>query len=584
MDTASKFTSKISDSMMEKAGSHVKIAKGTIDLANAARHGYMASTDNFMAKNAMRSIRDESANRTSPEEQAHDQLASALLNSQQHAAGVHKAEALQKGVHAGLDVVGGAAQLIPGAGTAAKITTGAVQFVSDAVLKGKVEERKKIGREANLGQDRMDLLRALTEQLTAERKAQYKAEGRRFTMYDADECQKLAKYTVNQRLHGEGARTNKMASMKKTYNDVNSMEQLTQQRSTNAEGERAAQLMSTGGHAIGDDGKFIDKNESLAKFNADFGGKSFEETYSAEEAKEDKKHHLVLVARANARKKAEAKAAKKAEKERLEAMTPQERKAEKARIKEAEKQAKEQAKRDKAQAKEQAKRDKEKNKGARAAQKQARNEARSQYRSARKDYVDKKMEEDGNQDLGFFAKMVKKHRLKKEFDKDSEAQNVKDAAEGTATAGGKGAIKRMLLHAKRSHDRARDSIVNEGFEELGAFDRFKIAAANPLAWIASKTASGKAKSDLSKKASSEQHSEALLDAIMGSRNAPEDAPESDPAVQESAVDSDQMADPYLLSVQDKVDRFNSGHANNDKVDPSRLSFKNKIRHLNRRRS
>ena len=44
-----------------------------------------------------------------------------------------------------------------------------------------------------------------------------------------------------------------------------------------------------------------------------------------------------------------------------------------------------------------------------------------------------------------------------------------------------------------------------------------------------------------------------------------------------------MADPYLLSVQDKVDRFNSGHANNDKVDPSKLSFKNKIRHLNRRR-
>lgn len=139
----------------------------------------------------------------------------------------------------------------------------------------------------------------------------------------------------------------------------------------------------------------------------------------------------------------------------------------------------------------------------------------------------------------------------------------------------------MVLHAKRSHDRARDSIVNEGFDKLGAFDRFKIVAANPLAWIASKTASGKAKSDPSRRASGEQHSAALLDEIMGAGSAPESASVSD--VRESAADGDQLADPYLLSVRDKVDRFNSGHANNDKVDPSKLSFKNKIRHLNRRR-
>ena len=579
VDTASRFTSKITDKSLERLGSYNTIAKGSLDLINTGRHGFMASTDNIMAQNAVRSIRNESSNRTSQKERANDRTAEALLNSQQHTAGVHKAEALQQGIHAGLDVASGAAQFIPGVGKTISTGIGAVQTASDFVLNQEVEHRKNVGREANLGQERMDMLRTLTEKLVAERKAQYAAEGRSFTMFDADECQKLAKHTVNQKLYGEGARTNRMASLKKTNADVTSMEQLMQQRGTDAEGELAAKRMIKAGHAIGDDGSFVDKNESLAKFNADFNGKSFEETYGAAESNEDSKYHLVHVARAKARKNAEEKAAKKAEKARLKAMTPEERKAAKAESKEAKAQAKEQAKLAKAQAKA----DKERNKGARAAQKQARREARKEYRTDRNRYVAKEMDSEENQSLGFFGRIAQKHRLKKAFDKANEAKGVENAAEGTASAGRRNPIKEMVLHAKRSHDRARDSIVNEGFDKLGAFDRFKIAAANPLALIASKTASGKAKSDPSRRASGEQHSAALLDEIMGAGSAPEPAPASAPEVQEGAADGDQMADPYLLSVQDKVDRFNSGHANNDKVDPSKLSFKNKIRHLNRRR-
>ena len=45
---------------------------------------------------------------------------------------------------------------------------------------------------------------------------------------------------------------------------------------------------------------------------------------------------------------------------------------------------------------------------------------------------------------------------------------------------------------------------------------------------------------------------------------------------------DQTADPSLLTVGQKIERYESGQASNEGVDPSILTFKNKIRHLNSR--
>ena len=140
--------------------------------------------------------------------------------------------------------------------------------------------------------------------------------------------------------------------------------------------------------------------------------------------------------------------------------------------------------------------------------------------------------------------------------------------------------KSKYLHARRSHDRMRDSMVNDGWDKLSGWDRFKLAAANPLAWIASKTASGKAKSNAAQASVDEQHSMDLLNQLMSAGSA---APAT--AAQDAGAGGeimDQTADPSLLTVGQKIERYESGQASNEGVDPSILTFKNKIRHLNSR--
>ena len=150
--------------------------------------------------------------------------------------------------------------------------------------------------------------------------------------------------------------------------------------------------------------------------------------------------------------------------------------------------------------------------------------------------------------------------------------------------------KSKYLHARRSHDRMRDSMVNDGWDKLSGWDRFKLAAANPLAWIASKTASGKAKSNAAQASVDEQHSMDLLNQLMSAGSAAPAAAAQDaavpvPAAPEAGAGGElmaQTADPSRLTVGQKIERYESGQASNEGVDPSILTFKNKIRHLNSR--
>lgn len=240
----------------------------------------------------------------------------------------------------------------------------------------------------------------------------------------------------------------------------------------------------------------------------------------------------------------------------------------------------------------------------------ARRQAKAQYKADENQYVEQKLQENGGNDMGFFKRQWKKHQLKKEFRRKNEeeggARGINNAVEGSASAGYTNFFKRKYLHLRRSHDRMRDSMVNDGWDQLEKWDRFKLAASNPLAWIASKTESGRKKSEHNANAASSEHSAELLRSIMsGAGPAPaqtagqDSAAPADPstlsfkdrvrhlnALQAGSQGAgeeliDQTADPALLSHKDRIEHLNSGHAG-EGVDPAKLSFQNKIKHLNSR--
>lgn len=205
-----------------------------------------------------------------------------------------------------------------------------------------------------------------------------------------------------------------------------------------------------------------------------------------------------------------------------------------------------------------------------------------------------------------YDRWKKSNELKKQFKAENKAQGgargLENTVEGAASDTNAGFFRKAAnwgkskyLHARRSHDRMRDSMVNDGWDKLSGWDRFKLAAANPLAWIASKTASGKAKSNAAQASVDEQHSMDLLNQLMSAGSAAPAAAAQDAAVQVPAAQvpaaqdagaggeiMDQTADPSLLTVGQKIERYESGQASNEGVDPSILTFKNKIRHLNSR--
>lgn len=373
--------------------------------------------------------------------------------------------------------------------------------------------------------------------------------------------------------------------MQKTNQELDQAEAL--MGASGAEGARAAGSLRAAGHAIDDTGHFVSRNETQAKLNADLGSEDFEATWSSALSHEDVKRNPVMVARAKAAAKRKAKADKAAEKQRVKSLSPAEKAAEEA----AAKQAKAQKKAD----------DKRKRREQRAASKEARKTAKAAYKADMDSYVSAGLTAAGGDQMSRYDRWKKSNELKKQFKAENKAQGgargLENTVEGAASDTNAGFFRKAAnwgkskyLHARRSHDRMRDSMVNDGWDKLSGWDRFKLAAANPLAWIASKTASGKAKSNAAQASVDEQHSMDLLNQLMSAGSAAPAAAAQDAAVQVPAAQDagaggeimDQTADPSLLTVGQKIERYESGQASNEGVDPSILTFKNKIRHLNSR--
>lgn len=573
----------ISKDAAGNVGAALQMVTGSAGVGSAIRHGVMADTDDKLAQNSLRKVRSEAQSRTSEEQQANDTLLDSMLSAQQRVAGVRKQDAVWEGIHGGLDALGGAASFIPVGGTAASIGIGAVQKVTDFIGQEATGQARKRAREENLGQRHMDLHRELMQKLIEEKKAQTgKTE---LSAYELDQCRTLAKHTVNQHLYGQGVRTNRMAGMQKTNQELDQAETL--MGASGAEGARAAGSLRAAGHAIDDTGHFVSRNETQAKLNADLGSEDFEATWSSALSHEDVKRNPVMVARAKAAAKRKAKADKTAEKQRVKSLSPAEKAAEKA----AAKQAKAQKKAD----------DKRKRREQRAASKEARKTAKAAYKADMDSYVSAGLTAAGGDQMSRYDRWKKSNELKKQFKAENKAQGgargLENTVEGAASDTNAGFFRKAAnwgkskyLHARRSHDRMRDSMVNDGWDKLSGWDRFKLAAANPLAWIASKTASGKAKSNAAQASVDEQHSMDLLNQLMSAGSAAPAAAAQDAAVQVPAAQDagaggeimDQTADPSLLTVGQKIERYESGQASNEGVDPSILTFKNKIRHLNSR--
>lgn len=357
-----EFYEYMDDATSKAVGGGSQAFSGTLGAVNASRHLVRALQD------------DEDGDKLDQVMGAGTDLVGSVNDAVQ---GVSKAskekwiskDAVWEGIHGGLDALGGAASFIPVGGTAASIGIGAVQKVTDFIGQEATGQARKRAREENLGQRHMDLHRELMQKLIEEKKAQTgKTE---LSAYELDQCRTLAKHTVNQHLYGQGVRTNRMAGMQKTNQELDQAEAL--MGASGAEGARAAGSLRAAGHAIDDTGHFVSRNETQAKLNADLGSEDFEATWSSALSHEDVKRNPVMVARAKAAAKRKAKADKAAEKQRVKSLSPAEKAAEEA----AAKQAKAQKKAD----------DKRKRREQRAASKEARKTAKAAYKADMDSYV-----------------------------------------------------------------------------------------------------------------------------------------------------------------------------------------------------
>lgn len=570
----------LSEEVAGPAGALLQMGSGALNAGSGVRQTVMANTDRDLSKSTLAKIRNGSQGRTGEDQQKNDQLMDNLLSAQQRTAKVHRREGISKTVHGALDMAGGAAAFLPVIGTAASIGIGATQKVADYVGSEMTDREKKLMREGNLGDRHMQLRQRVTERLIQQKKCQKAAvlnkspEEVELTIEEIDECQHRAKHAVNKRLY-EGATTNKMANMKKTDQEQTSMEELMQEKNGGRfsdEAKLTAERFGAAGHAVRD-GQLVDRKATMAKLNADMDASTdVDDAWDENIQKEERKYHIVAAAKAKA--DAEAKEEQSFKDRYGDNWKKELRKAKKKK---------------KAKEKEKAEQEKATRADRRKASAEARNAAKQQLKA---ENAQKKQGDDGSaKKLSVTAAGTASSRANMRWD-----QRAKSWFQG------------KYLHWKRNHDRMRDSMVNDGWEDLSKWDRFKLAATNPLAYMASKTASGKAKS----KARADQQAGwdaiandelervmAELDAPVQQQDAAEQTQPETPAAQSAPVQMpdpslgiplweggddliDQGADPSLLTVQQHIHRYNSGTASSQKVDPSVLTLRNKIRHFNRR--
>ena len=524
---------------LEQGAAAGQIIAGGAKAIEAAKSGYNATSDRLAAENAGRMLAQDSEARARSGDEtkiANDKFLRSIATNGRNAAKVRKAESVQKGVNAGMDMAIGSVSLIPGVGNVAALGGAAAKGIVNVGTEAYVDQKRKEAREKNL--DNLSLRASLEKKLGMRDDLPEKKK---------NEIRHRAKHLANQITTGErGAMTNKVAGMHKTQSDIEHLNTLASQ--DDEEGERARKIANTMGIGANLRTGLFDSDAASAQINADFSrGDSAADQISAADAHQFTKQHTVQAELKRQQAAAEAKKQKQADKaarkqKKQQAIEHYNSLPEEARqrIRESNKSyksnrdqyvkdqgikwyqfsKKKQArlqydvehrhgdeygghdvseKQAQLDAMKQAQTDKENAKLNRQQRAQARKDARKADRQYKKER-DKQRELAGIKWFQF----GKKKQFNEEYDYATGTKERPDAnaPEGTATANANlpwykragNHLKNKWYSMRRKHQRARDSFINEAedYKQLSGWRRFKLAAQNPLAWIKSKTKSGKA--------------------------------------------------------------------------------------------
>ena len=595
-------------SQLEAHGSYFQMIAGTANAAKATIHGHEATGDRLAAERAGRILASDSSQRAASgdaEKIKNDKLLRSMATNARNAAKVRKAESVQEGVNAGMDIVNGGLGLIPGVGNLAAMGGSAVKTVVNTGMEAHVDQKRKEAREKNL--DNLSLRASLEKKLGMRDDLPEKKK---------NEIRHRAKHIANQITSGErGATTNKVAGMHKTQNDVTALNQLSSQ--DNEEGQRARKIVNVMGIGTNSKGEMLDTDAASAQVNADFArGGSVEEQIGAADAHQFEKEHTVQAElkrqQASAEAKKQKKAAKLAKKEQKKAalehfnsLSEENRQ----NIRAANKRRKEEKKnliKDKGikwyefQKKKEARleydiahrvgdeygghdtSEKEaqlnelrEQRAARQAGKENKKQLKAARKEARKEDKAYQSQRDEQRKLAGIKwyEFKKKKEFNNEYDYATGTKERPDAnaPEGSATANANKPwykragdhIKNKWYSMRRKHQRARDSFVNEeeDFKQLSGWRKAKLIVQNPLAFLKSKTQKGRA-------ATAKRNAEAAADSQMLEQlmNNPD-----------SVGEDGSVSLPHNSNVS--ADALQAAKANLKPVDASQLSTSNKRRRI-----
>ena len=534
--------SSVSESVGDKLGAAangLQIIHGAAKGTEAAIEGYDATSDRLSAERAGRMIAEDEERRAKSgdaEKIKNDKLLRSMATNARGAAKVRKAESVQKGTNAVMDMGIGAVGFIPGVGQLTQLGGSALKSVVNVGLDAHVDQKRKEAREKNL--DNLSLRAKLERRLGMRDDLPEKKK---------NEIRHRAKHIANQITSGErGAKTNKVAGMHKTQGDITALNKLTSQDTP--EGVRARGITNAMGIGTNHKGEILDTDAASAQVNADFErGGSVEDQIGAADAHQFEKEHTVQAELKRQHARAEAKAQKQiAKRERKEkkqkalehfnSLSEENRQkirdANKRRSAEKDQMIKDQGikwyefKKKKAARLEY---DINHNVGdkygghdvsekkaqldslrAEMAAKANAKEDRAQRKAARKearaaDKVYKKKRDEQRKLAGIkWHEFKKKKEFYNEFDYATGTKERPDAnaPEGSATANANQPwykragdyIKNGWYSMRRKHQRARDSFVNEAedFQKLSGWRKAKLVMQNPLAFAMSKTEKGRA--------------------------------------------------------------------------------------------
>ncbi len=458
---------KIASKIVPGLKGEIDIFSGVTRMAQSVRQRKQAISDRIAGEQVEQTIDEQRPDRLDDDMQRNDRLIRSIASNVRGAADVHKAQSIQKTVDAFFQTATGAYGLTAECGKSVQALNEIARSGFGLVTAGHTEQMRKVARERNLDNLRLRTVieRAITQ-----------AEGR-----ESDARFRAGEIANQVRSGVRGAKSDRVAGMLMTLQAINAFEQLTLQ--DDSEGQRARQLGQDMGIDTDEYGRLRDRNFAVSHMNADFNDRdSLEKQMDAAEAQQYGEEHIVAaeLQRQEARKNEAEEARRQAERNRRISdapdgapppteFTPLLHNNEEA----------------------------DNELPLTTDNEEADNESFQlvdNEEDADESFQLADNEEDG--DESFWQIDDEESSLLSYQALDS------DIPERSATADAKLPWYKRVWHGIlnagnsliRSHDRARDSFINESeqFDKLSRWRKAKLIAWNPLSWIASKTGHGKA--------------------------------------------------------------------------------------------